>query len=307
MTQNNDYQQFQASSAENAARNLGVDLEIVYADNDGLTQSQQILKAIQSPSARPDAIIFQPAGTPLVQVAQVAVNAGIGWALLNREADYAADFRAKYKTPVFSIGSDHFDIGKMQGHQFGALLPSGGIVLYIQGSAISAASELRVKGMNQTKPDNIEVRPLRGKWTEESAYKAVIAWLSLSTSKDLPLGLVGCQNDAMAIGARRAFHEHATGAQRKRLLNLPFTGCDGCPGTGREWVRKGLLTATVVRVANAALAMEMMVDALRTGVQPPLHTKDLIVSYPSIEELVARDKDRLAVAHLLDASIERRA
>src|SRR5579884_1113491 len=237
MTQNNDYQKFQASSAEIAARKLGVDFQVIYADNDGLTQSQQILKAIQSQSARPDGIIFQPAGTALAQVAQVAVSAGIGWALLNREADYASGLRAKYKTPVFSIGSDHLDIGKMQGHQFGALLPSGGIVLYIQGSSTNTAAELRAKGMNQTKPHNVEIRTIRGNWTEEGAYKAVIAWLSLSTSKDLPLGLVGCQNDVMAIGARHAFHEHATGAQRERFLTLPFTGCDGCPETGQEWVR----------------------------------------------------------------------
>ena len=44
----NDYQQEQAAAAEDAARRLGADLQIVYAENDAITQSQQLLKIIQS-------------------------------------------------------------------------------------------------------------------------------------------------------------------------------------------------------------------------------------------------------------------
>src|SRR3977135_249147 len=80
-TDDNDYQIEQAQSAEQAARNLGVELRILYANNDAITQSTQILKAIQSAeNLRPDAIVFEPVGgTALPQVPRAAVSTGIRW------------------------------------------------------------------------------------------------------------------------------------------------------------------------------------------------------------------------------------
>src|SRR4029077_8745644 len=134
-TKENDYQLEQAASAQEASRRLGVDLEILYADNDAITQSTQILKALQTdPQLRPDAIAFEPVGAPsLPQVARTAAAAGIGWAVLNREADYLSELRRTSRIPILSISSDHKEIGKIQGQQFAALLPRGGSILYIQG------------------------------------------------------------------------------------------------------------------------------------------------------------------------------
>ncbi len=286
----------QASSAEQAALRLGVDLQIVYAENDSLAQSQQLLERIQASNARPDGIIFEPAGTALAHVAQAATAAGIGWALLNKDAEYIAQLQSRYETPIFAISSDHLEMGRLQGHQFGALLPSGGVALYIQGHSTSMAAEMRTRGMSQTKPAKIEIRTIRGNWTEESAYKSVTAWLRLSTSRELPLGLVGCQNDEMAIGARKAFHENANGKQRERFLKLPFTGCDGGRETGQEWVRRGLLAATVIIPPIAGRALEMMVEALQTQTQPPANTLVSTTSYPLIEDLGSREKEPSATA-----------
>src|SRR6202162_2394853 len=104
----NDYQQEQASAAEKAARRLGVDLKIVHAGNDAVTQSQQLLHFIQgSASSRPDAIVFEPAGgTAFPQVARAAVAADIGWVVLNHQADYLEQLRPSSPVPAFSIGSD---------------------------------------------------------------------------------------------------------------------------------------------------------------------------------------------------------
>jgi ribose transport system substrate-binding protein len=248
--------------------------------------------------SRPDGIIFEPAGTALAQVAQAAATASVAWVVLNKTPDYIDEVRKVHQTPVFSISVDHLGVGRTQGQQFGALLPAGGIVLYIQGPSASDASELRTRGMNLTKPDNVEIRMIRGNWTEESAYQAVTSWLRLSTSKQLPLGLVGCQNDVMAIGARKAFYEQANGKERDKFLNLPFTGCDGGPETGQEWVRKGLLAATVVMQPNAGRAVEMMVDAIRTGLQPQPCTLTPTLSYPTIEDLAARSKEMLSAKRL---------
>ena len=73
-TADNDYQAEQALAAERAARRLGVSIEIVYADNDAVSQSQQILKRLQASERRPDAIILEPVSvTAMPQVARAAL------------------------------------------------------------------------------------------------------------------------------------------------------------------------------------------------------------------------------------------
>ncbi len=103
MTNENDYQLEQANSASQAAIKFGVNVQILFADNDAITQSTQLLKAIQVEAKdRPDAIVFEPVGgTALPQVARAAIQAGIGWAVLNRDAAYIAEFRQTSKVPIF--------------------------------------------------------------------------------------------------------------------------------------------------------------------------------------------------------------
>jgi ribose transport system substrate-binding protein len=266
----NDYQQEQATAAEKAARRLGVDVKIIHANNDAVLQSQQLLHYVQDGSVvRPDAILFEPAGgTAFPQVARAAVAAGIGWVVLNHDVDYITELRRNHKVPIFAISSAHEEIGKIQGKQFAALLPNGGSILYIEGPANSSAAKERTRGMNRTKPANIQVKSMRANWTEESAYKTVSSWLRLRTSQETKIDLVGAQDDSMAIGARKAFAEMA-GGDRERWLKLPFTGCDGMPKTGQAWVRSGLLAATIFVRPNTDLAMEMLVGAIKDGAQLP--------------------------------------
>src|SRR5277367_2184113 len=138
-TDDNDYQIEQASAAEEAARRLGVNVQIIYAENDAIIQSQQLLKLIQAPTgSRPYGIIFEPVGgTALPQVARASVTAGIGWVVLNRDVDYVSDLRKTYRVPIFGLTSDHEEIGRIQGRQFAALLPKGGSALYVQGPSES--------------------------------------------------------------------------------------------------------------------------------------------------------------------------
>jgi len=285
----NDYQQEQATAAESAARRLGVDVKIVHANNDAVTQSQQLLHYIQgSASSRPDAIVFEPAGgTAFPQVARAAVAADIGWVVLNHDADYIEKLRQSCHVPVFSISTDHEEVGKIQGKQFAALLPKGGSILYIEGPANSSAAHERTKGMNLTKPANIQVKTMRANWTEESAHRTVSSWLRLRTSQEMLIDLVGAQDDSMAAGARKAFAEIAEG-ERERWLKIPFTGCDGLPKTGQSWVRSGVLTATIYIRPNADLALEMLTEAIRAGSQPPESKLILPESVPLIKELAER-------------------
>ncbi len=294
----NDYQQEQAAAAEKAARRLGVDVKIVHANNEAVTQSQQLLQFIQgSASSRPDAIVFEPAGgTAFPQVARAAVAAGMGWVVLNHDADYIRQLRPGCRAPVFSISSDHLEVGKIQGTQFAALLPQGGSILYIEGPAGSSAAQERTNGMNLTKPANLHVMTLRANWTEESAHRAVSCWLRLRTSQEMRIDLVGAQDDSMAAGARKAFAEIAEG-ERERWLQIPFTGCDGLPKTGQSWVRSGLLAATIYIRPNTDLALEMLTEAIRAKSQPPERKLTIPESIPSIAELAARTARTTAGKH----------
>jgi len=100
----------------------------------------------------------------------------------------------------------------------------------------------------------------------------------------------------MAIGARKAFDEHTTGASREHWLSLPFLGCDGVPKTGQAWVHSGLLAATVVIPALTGKAIEMLVNAFRGGLLPPERSLEPPISFPSIEQLAARSKARSRAA-----------
>ncbi len=267
----NDYQQEQAVAAEKTGRRLGVDVKIIHANNDAVAQSQQLLHYVQdSAAARPTAILFEPAGgTAFPQVARAAAAAGIGWVVLNHEVDYILELRRLYKVPVFTISSNHEEIGKIQGQQFAALLPNGGRILYIEGPANSSAAKERTAGMNRTKPANILVKSMRANWTEESAYKTVSSWLRLRTSQESHVDLVGAQDDSMAVGARKAFSEIAEN-ERARWMKIPITGCDGMPKTGQTWVRNGTLAATIFIRPNTDLAIEMLVEAYKNGTQLPV-------------------------------------
>ena len=289
MTNENDYQLEQASSAEQAAHRLGVDVHILFADNDAITQSTQILKAIQVEAKdRPDAIVFEPVGgTALPQVARAAINAGIGWAVLNRDASYIAEFRQSSKVPIIGVSADQVEVGRIAGRQCKALLPRGGSILYIEGPSQSSVARERAVGMHETKPANIHVAILKGQWTEESARRAVSSWLKLSTSQKATIDLIVSQNDAMAIGARKAFQELPSEIERERWLNIPFLGCDGVPKTGQSWVRSGLLLATIFTPPNSGPAIEMLVDALQNKKNLPERAFTVAASIPPIESLRA--------------------
>jgi ribose transport system substrate-binding protein len=287
LTQENDYQVEQAASAEDSARKLGIGVQVIYADNDSILQSQQILKFVQGKAElRPDGIIIEPVGgTGLPQVARAAVQSGIAWVILNREVGYVGELRQSSSAPVFTVATDNQEVGRIQSRQFAALLPSGGSVLYIQGPSDSETSKLRLAGMLETKPANVQVKTIKAQWTEASAFKAITSWLQLSTSQHAQIDLVAAQNDAMAAGAKKAFQQVNSIAAMDHWSGLRFVGVDGVPKTGQAWVKEQLLTATIITPPLAGTALEMILSAMRSGKFPPEVTLIEPTSYPTIEAL----------------------
>jgi ribose transport system substrate-binding protein len=285
LTQENDYQLEQAASAQSAAARLGANLQIIYAGNDAVQQTQQILGFIQDATKRPNAILAEPVGTSMEQIARAAVKAGIGWGIINSNPEYVPQLRGQANVPVFSVVSDHEAIGKIQGQQMAALIGDEGNVLYIEGPAVRDVARLRTKGMLATKPAGISIKTLKGDWTQLSGYNAVKSWLGLSTSRQMKINMIACQNDDMAVGARRAFEELGDLEQRDAWLGLPLTGCDGVPRAGQEWVRQKRLTATVIAPPLVGEAMQILDAAMKSGSQPPERTVISPTSYPAVQDL----------------------
>lgn len=286
----NDYQIEQVKMARRAAARIGADIEVVYAQDDGVLQSQQLLQRIHfAKEQAPDVIMFEPAGsTTLPQAARAAAAAGIGWVVLSRDAEYIPELRSNFRMPAFAVASDHEEIGRIQGRQLAALLPRGGIVLTIQGPAHCQAAGLRSAGLLETKPENIQLRAVKGHWSEASARKAVQSWLDLSTSRGIDIAAVCAQDDSMAIGARKAFEQSAH-QLRRSWLQIPFLGVDGMPKTGQEWLRRGLLAATVLSPLTAPIAIDLIARSLQNGSAPPPCTMTVARSIPDLEVLGRRD------------------
>jgi ribose transport system substrate-binding protein len=284
VTDDNDYQREQASAAQVVANQAGIDLRVIYAGGDAITQTKQLLAAVQAPAAeRPSAIVVEPAGTSMPHVAKAAVQQSIGWVVVNRAAEYIGELRAlKPGVPVASIAIDNVEVGRIQGRQFEALLPGGGTVLYLEGPAIDVSKQ-RHAGTLETVPHNIELQSARGRWTAESGAQALQIRLGLRGTK-LP-DLVGSQNDDMAMGARKAIEALPPGAQRDQWLSIPYTGVDGVTTTGQAWVQKQFLAATIITPPLAGLAIEMLVKALRTGQPIPERTFVQPTSYPPVDQL----------------------
>ena len=187
--------------------------------------------------------------------------------------------------PIFGVSSDQIEVGRIAGRQCAALLPVGGTILYIEGPSQNIVAREREIGLQETKPANIHMTILKGQWTEESARRCVSSWLKLSTSQKAAIDLVLAQNDAMAVGARKALQEISNEIDRERWLKVPFLGCDGVPKTGQSWVRSGLLTATIFTPPNTGQAIEMLVDTLQNKKTLPERAFTVAASIPPIESL----------------------
>ena len=111
-TRENDYQAEQAVAVTEVATRLGIRIQIIYADNDAVNQTQQLIKIIRDPAQRPTAILVEPVGTGMPQVAKAAVAAGIGWGIINSDPDYIADLRQGGGVPVFSVSTDQSEVGQ---------------------------------------------------------------------------------------------------------------------------------------------------------------------------------------------------
>jgi inositol transport system substrate-binding protein len=283
-----EFQKLQADDAHNAAMECGLDVEVVFAENNAILQIQQLHRLIQLPEPqRPRAILVQTvSGEGAERLARTAVRAGIGWVLVSRKVSYVDALRAEHPgVPVGRVSADHVAIGRLQGRQFRSLLPGGaGVVLYVQGPPDTWAAQGRLQGVQEALEGSaVELKVVEGQWTEASGEQAVQRWLRLRRLEAGRAVMVGCQNDQMAVGARRALR-----GVEAQLGRLPLTGVDGLPNGGQRLVGSGELSATVVVPSNTGPAIRSIAASLRTGQAMPAELLLTPRSFPEPERLVPR-------------------
>lgn len=283
----NAYQHEQSVIAKSTGESLGLDLQIMNAADDSITQSQQLLEIIQARSATPpDAFLVEPVtATGLPRVAEAAVAQGIAWVISNSDVDYVKQLRKSPQVPVFTVTQGQHEIGRLQGKQLAVLLPKGGSILYIAGPSMSSVATQRNEGMQSGKPANIQISTLRSKWSEESALQSVSAWLRLATSRAEKYDLVAGQTHELALGARKALQQIENPEQQEKWAAMPFIGI-GIANQVKPLVESRVLTAAVITSVTMGLALKMLVHALKTKVQPPECSIVEAASFPELQRLV---------------------
>jgi len=208
-------------------------------------------------------------------VARDAAAAGIGWILLNRDLPYVDELRAEFPQVAIGIVTiDQVAIGRIQGRQLRALLPDGGRALYVLGPPESVAATQRLEGLQDVIAGaGIDLQILDGDWTAAGGEKAVCSWLRLSTSRECPPELIAAQNDAMAMGARKAMV-----AALPEWQTRPVIGCDGLADGGRRLVDERTLAATIVVQPTAGVAVDLV--ALHFGAGAPLPARTVLEPKP---------------------------
>jgi ABC-type sugar transport system substrate-binding protein len=266
-----EYQAHQGGDARDAGRRVGVEVEVLFAEDNAVQQIQQLFRHVHAREGERPAALLVHTRVPdgLERVARNAARAGVGWLLLNRTAPYLEGLRAEH--PGLLVGAvtiDHAAIGGIHARQLTGLRPDGAHVLYVQGPADAQAARLRLEGFEEAlRGRPYELKVVNGEWTTASAERAVANWLRLRTSDLFRPTAVVCQNDLMARGARKALEAHWPD-----WSGLPFLGCDGLPGSGRRDVDEGRLAGTVVMPSCGGPAVELATAWIRGGGVPPTVT-----------------------------------
>jgi ABC-type sugar transport system substrate-binding protein len=278
-----EFQLMQAADARSAGRRLGIDVDVVFAENNAVEQIHQLYNCVHAPEGqRPLALIVEEVSRDgMERLARNALKAGIGWIAQQWKAHYVENLRRESPTALLaSVSVDEEEIGRIQGRQFQALLGQSGRVLICQGPPESAPAAGRMQGLQEEiKRTGILLKGVvTADWTTKSAEAAVLAWLRLKTSES-GIDLVGSQNDTMALGARNAILEH-----QKEWSAVLFTGCDGLPEGGVRMVDARQLAATIIKPTTTGPSVELVARMLQGDAVLPelvLHPR----SYPPLEEL----------------------
>ncbi len=263
---------------------LKTPLDVQFSESDAYLQTQQIYAFVHDHPPGSVLVVESVEDDALEPVARHAALAGMGWYLLHRVVGYMDRLRREFPAlPIGIVTSDQKEIGRIQGKHFEALLSGKGTVLYVQGPEGSSIAADRLAGMREVIDHTpIGYQVIRGDWSEEGGEKAVSKWLEASSART-QVQLLGCQNDAMAVGGMRALARGAVAYDRRDLATVLVTGVDGNPEYGVPLVDRKRLAATIIMPPAAGHAVQLIHEAwTHPGFSPPPILRLPVRSYPDL-------------------------
>ena len=234
--QTNAFQIAVTEAAEAKAKELGVDLTILSADQDAAKQISQIE---QCTSEGYQAILFEPVDPDgLGDAAQAAADKGV---IMINVISACTDWE-NHGISALSCG-DNVTAGETEMQHVADLLGGKGNIAILTGPSGDAGGLQRLEGYQnilKNYPDMVQVvEPADCQWDTAAAQGTVESWLSA-----YDLNAIICENDGMAVGAG-----NAAGADSGIII----TGVDGTPD-GFEAIKDGRITGTVSQDGGAMAA-----------------------------------------------------
>ena len=234
--QTNAFQIAVTEAAEAKAKELGVDLTILSADQDAAKQISQIE---QCTSEGYQAILFEPVDPDgLGDAAQAAADKGV---IMINVISACTDWE-NHGISALSCG-DNVTAGETEMQHVADLLGGKGNIAILTGPSGDSGGLQRLEGYEnilKNYPDMVQVvEPADCQWDTAAAQGTVESWLSA-----YDLDAIICENDGMAVGAG-----NAAGADS----GIVITGVDGTPD-GFEAIKDGRITGTVSQDGGAMAA-----------------------------------------------------
>jgi ABC-type sugar transport system substrate-binding protein len=286
-----DYQELLWDDCVRSAHKHGAAVRAFWADNDSQKQLKQILACLgEAEDQRPTVFLVSPVREiALISTARTAASLGVGWVSLLRYSDYLSALRKEFPSvPIFSVMADQREVGRIQGRQFRALLPKGGDLVYVRGPLGTSSAIDRFAGVQETlRGSPVEMVTLNADWTADGGARAMTEWMQSRATVDPSRFLVGAQNDAMAMGARRAIEEVAKAREGFPAGSIRVCGCDGSPRYGQRYVTEGKLTSTVVTPPVAGRAVDEVAAMTAAAAPPPVRVLLEPTSFPDLQTLAS--------------------
>lgn len=255
--QTNAFQIAIAEAAEAKAKEMGVELTILSADQDAATQISQIEQCV---SEGYEAILFEPVDPDgLRDAAKSAADAGV---VMINIVSACTDWQNCGISAV-SYGNN-VKAGETEIQQVAELLGGKGNIAILTGPSGDAGGLQRMEGYENVLKNYPDIKqvvaPADCQWDTAQAQATVESWLSA-----YDLDAIVCQNDGMAVGAG-----NAAGANS----GIVIAGVDGTPD-GFEAIKDGRITGTVSQngADMAANGIEAAVTLLDGG---KLETTEII-------------------------------
>ncbi len=240
-TLNNPFFNDMQKGAEEAARNMNVNLQVQAAEReiDVEKQMQIIENLIQS---KVSALCITPSGSKEIVPAIVKANkAGIPVLILDTRVNPQALQDAGGKIASF-IGSDNFEGGRVAGEFMVKALGGKGKVAILEGIPGHETGDSRLKGFRQAvalAPGIEIVSSQTANWERDQGYN--VFQNMLQARPDIQ-GLFAC-SDLMALGAIEAI---AAAGKTGKITVIGFDAFS----EAREAVLKGVMAATVAQFSS---------------------------------------------------------